>query len=126
MCHIDRFRPLHLRCLETRRLVPYDASMASFLRGRFGAAFVGVFVVVQLGLLWISLTGHEQFSIFCSGPASSNLSWVFAGLHLLFLALLLVGLLSIKAIKLRGAYLALLAAALVMLPVQGTSFIAAC
>lgn len=79
---------------------------------------VGFFVLVQLGLLWISVTGHEQISIFCSGSAFSNLSWVFGGLHLLYLCLLFLGLLSIKAVKLRAPYLALLAAALVMLPIQ--------
>lgn len=80
---------------------------------------VGFFLVVQLGVLWISVSGHEQFSIFCTGPASSNLSWLFGGLHLFFLALLLLGLLSLKAIKLRAPYLVLLTAALVILPVQG-------
>lgn len=80
---------------------------------------IGLFLVVQLSLLWISVTGYEQFSMFCSGSASSNLSWLFGGLHLLFLALFFLGLLSIKALRLRAPYVALLAAALVTLPVQG-------
>jgi hypothetical protein len=94
--------------------------MASFIRGRLGAALVGFFLLVQLAVLWMSVSGFEQFSIFCTGPATSKLSWLFGGLHLLFLALLLLGLLSIKAIRLRAPYLALLTAALVILPVQGS------
>ena len=90
------------------------------MRGRLGAALVGLFLLVQLGVLWLSVTGYEQFSIFCTGPASSNLSWFFGALHLLFLAVLLLGFVSIRAARLRAPYLAVLTAALVILPVQGS------
>ncbi len=90
------------------------------MRGRLGAALVGFFLLVQLGVLWLSLSGYEQFSVFCTGSASSNLSWLFGGLHLLFLAMLLLGFVSIKAVTLRAPYLAVLTAALVILPVQGS------
>ena len=90
------------------------------MRGRLGAALVGLFLLAQLGVLWLSVSGYEQFSIFCTGPASSHLGWLFGGLHLLFLALLLLGLVSMKAVRLRTVYLAALTAALVTLPVQGT------
>lgn len=94
--------------------------MTSFIRGRLGGALVAFFLLGQLGLLWASVSGFEQFSVFCTGPASSNLSWFFGGLHLLLLALLMLGLLSIKAVRLRAYYLALLAFALFMLPIQGS------
>ena len=92
--------------------------MTSFIQGRLGAALVVIFLLGQIVVLWASVSGHEQFSVFCTGPASSSLSWLFRGLHLLFLALLMLGLLSMKVVKLRGHYLALLTLALVMLPVQ--------
>ena len=92
--------------------------MTPFMRGRLGAALVGFFLLGQIVVFWASVSGHEQFSIFCTGPASSSLSWLFSGLHLLFLGLLMLGLLSMKVARLRGPYLALLTLALVMLPVQ--------
>ena len=88
------------------------------MRGRPGATLVGSFLLGQVVILWASVSGHEQFSVFCTGPASSSLSWLFGGLHLLFLVLLILGMLSLKVIKLREPYIALLALALVMLPVQ--------
>jgi hypothetical protein len=96
--------------------------MASFFRTRLGAGLVGLFLLVQLGVLWVSVSvsGYEQTSVFCTGPTSSRLSWAFGGLHLLFLALLVMGLLSIKALRLRAPYVGLLTAALVILPVQAS------
>ena len=88
------------------------------MRGRPGATFVGSFLLGQVVILWASVSGHEQFSVFCTGSASSSLSGLFGGLHLLFLVLLMLGLLSIKVVRLRGSYLALLTIALIMLPVQ--------
>ena len=81
---------------------------------------VSFFLLVQLGVLWLSVTGYEHFSIFCTGPPSSNLSWLFGGLHVLLLAVLLLGVVSMKAVRLRAPYLALLTAALVILPVQAS------
>ncbi|MEO6247869.1 MAG: hypothetical protein ABIO85_04710 [Sphingomicrobium sp.] len=46
------------------------------------------------------------------------LSWLFGGLHLLFVALLVVGPLSLVFWKLRAPYVGILIAALVILPVQ--------
>ena len=92
--------------------------MTYLTRGRLGVALIAFFLLGQVGLLWASVSGHEEFSVFCTGPASSNLSWLFGGLHVLFLCLLMLGLLSITAVRLRSSYLALLTFALVMLPVQ--------
>jgi hypothetical protein len=94
--------------------------MVSMLRGRPGAALVAFFLLLQLGILWASVSGYEQISIFCTGPATSNLSWVFGARHLLFLALFVMGLLSIRATALRVPYLALLTVALIILPVQAS------
>lgn len=59
-----------------------------------------------------------EISVFCTGPASSPLSLLFGLLHLLFVGLLLVGVVSLAIPRLRMLYIALLAAALIMLPAQ--------
>ena len=94
--------------------------MASFIRGRQGAALVAFFLLVQVAVLWTSVGGYEEISAFCTGPSSSKLSWLFGGLHLLFLALLVAGPLSFAFWKLRAPYVGILIAALIILPVQAS------
>ena len=81
---------------------------------------VAFLLLVQLAVLSISVNGYEQVSVFCTGPASSKLGWLFGGLHFLFLALLAVGPLSFAFLKLRAPYAGILIAALLMLPVQAS------
>ena len=94
--------------------------MSTFFHGRLGAALVGLFLLVQLAGLSISVSGYEQVSLFCTGPAASKLGWLFGGLHLLFLALLMCGALSFVFPRLRLPYVVILCAALAVLPVQAS------
>lgn len=93
-------------------------SMASFIRGRQGKALVAFLLVVQLAVFSISISAYEEISVFCAGPTSSKLMWPFFALHLLFLALLVLGPLSFKFLRLRAPYVGMVTAALVFLPVQ--------
>jgi hypothetical protein len=95
-------------------------SMVSILHGRLGAALVAALLLLQLCVAWLSLTTYEQISVFCTGPASSNLGWLFGGLHLLLLGLLVLGLLALRAVQLRALYIVVLTAALALLPIQAT------
>ncbi len=94
--------------------------MVSFLHGRLGTALVASLLLLQVCVGWASLSGYEQISVFCTGPASSGWGWLFGGLHLLFLALVVLGLLSLRAIRVRALYIAFLTAALVLLPLQAS------
>jgi len=92
--------------------------MFAFTQDRRGAALVAFLLLLQWALLWLSMDAYVEISVFCTGPASSGLSLPFGLLHLLFLGLLLLGVVSLAAPGLRLSYIALLAAALAMLPVQ--------
>jgi succinate-acetate transporter protein len=94
--------------------------MSTYFYGRRGAGLVAFFLLVQLAVLAVSVSGYEQISIFCTGPATSKLSWLFGGLHLLFLALLVVGALSFVFVRFRAPYVGILCAALALLPVQAS------
>jgi hypothetical protein len=70
-------------------------------------------------LFWLSMDAYMSISIFCTVSASSHLGLLFSLLHLLFIGLIVLGILSFPLSRLRLPYIALLAAALAMLPVQG-------
>lgn len=92
--------------------------MFAFTQSRRGAALVTFLLLLQSALLWLSMDAFMEISVLCTGPASSELSLPFALLHLLFFGLALLGLVSLAGPRLRLPYIALLAAALAMLPVQ--------
>ena len=94
--------------------------LSAFAQDRRGAALVAFLLLLQWALLWLSTDAYVQISIFCTGPATSRLSLPFGLLHLLFLALLLLGAVSLAVRRLRLPYIALLCAVLVVLPVQAT------
>jgi len=93
------------------------------MKPRFTLPLVLVTLTAQLVVFQLSLR-DGTFSIFCAGAssfdptASPELAVVFGILHLLLAALLLLGLASLKIIRLRNTYV--LAAALCMcaLPAQ--------
>jgi hypothetical protein len=85
---------------------------------KHGPLVVATLLVIQVLLLWLSLGPLAQVSVFCTGPRSSTIAGLFGALHLLFLALLFLGLLSFRFAALRPLYAALLILALAALPVQ--------
>jgi hypothetical protein len=82
-------------------------------RGRWPVAAL---LLVQF--LALSLSDRSLWSIFCTGPASSNLGMFFGLVHLLFLGSLILGLVSLFAPRARVAYIALMLFALPLLPAQ--------
>jgi len=77
-------------------------------------------LVVQVVALVVSFDRYYEISIFCTGPASSWLSWVFGLLHLSFLGLLMLGIASLAWPAARPAYLILIFVGLGGLAVQAT------
>ena len=92
--------------------------MFAFAQDRRGTALVAFLLLVQGVLLWLSMDAYKAISLFCTGPSSSGLSLPFGLLHLVFLALLLLGLMSLFVSRLRLPYIALLTAALLLLSIQ--------
>lgn len=92
--------------------------MAAFIQGHRGAAVVSMLLIIQAALLWASFDAYPQISVFCTGPAESRVGLLFGLLHILLLGLLLVGVLSLTYVRLRMAYIVLLGAVLIMLPIQ--------
>lgn len=92
--------------------------MSALTHGRIGTALVAILLLIQVALFWLSLDALMQVSVFCTAPASSSWSLAFGIVHILLLALLLIGLLSMRFVRLRLAYIALVIPALLALPVQ--------
>ena len=92
----------------------------TFLRNLLTAApAVLMMLVLQIMVLVISLDTYGEVSVFCTGPADGGLlQWTFSLLHLLFLALLAVGIFSLKFRRMRPFYLIIMVIGLVALPVQ--------
>jgi hypothetical protein len=86
--------------------------------GRYGPLVIALLLTVQVLVLLASLGPLLKVSIFCTGPRSSVLAGLFGGIHLLFLGLLVLGLLSLRFSSLRLAYAALLVIGLGALPLQ--------
>ena len=76
----------------------------------------GALVLLQLATFWVSMDSAE-ISVFCTIAVSTQWAWI-AYIHLLFAALLLLGLASIFFARLRIGYVVLLAAGLAVLPLQ--------
>lgn len=86
--------------------------------GKFGRLIVAALLVLQLSLLWLSLGPFDRASVFCTGPSSSAVATVFGALHLLFLALLVLGAISLRIARLRLLYALLLLLGIAALPLQ--------
>jgi hypothetical protein len=86
--------------------------------GKHGRLIVAALLALQLSLLWLSLGPLGQASVFCTGPNSSPLAGAFGGLHLLFLALAVLGLVSLRIARLRLLYAVLLVIGVAALPLQ--------
>lgn len=92
--------------------------MNSLLSGSRGSAVVGAALVLQLVVLVVSMGPAVEVSPFCSGTGTDDLATIFGGVHLLLLALLLVGVCSLRFKRVRLSYVLVLLAALATLPVQ--------
>jgi hypothetical protein len=77
-------------------------------------------LILQVVVLSLSLETYHEISIFCTGPATGWIQWTFALLHLSFLGLLALGLVSLIWRSARPAYLILIFLGLAALPVQAT------
>jgi len=86
--------------------------------GKYGRLIVAALLALQLLLLWLSLGPLDRASVFCTGPRSSTLAGLFGGLHLLFLALAVLGVVSLRFARLRLLYAALLVLGVAALPIQ--------
>ena len=84
------------------------------------APAVASMLFLQVVVLSVSLDAYYEISVFCTGPASSWLSWVFGLLHLSFLALLALGMASLAWRAARPAYLVMIVVGLAILPIQAT------
>ena len=83
-----------------------------------GKLAVTVMLVVQVVILLVSLESTYEISIFCTGPTSSTLSWIFGSLHFAFLGLLGLGFVSYSWRAARPFYLIAILVGLTVLPVQ--------
>lgn len=86
--------------------------------GKYGRLIVAVLLALQLSLLWLSLGPLDRVSVFCTGPRSSAIAGVFGGLHLLFLGLGVLGIVSLRFARLRLFYAVLLILGVTALPIQ--------
>ena len=77
-------------------------------------------LILQVAVLFVSLDAYYEISVFCTGPATSWLSWVFGLFHLSFLALLALGIASLAWREARPTYLIIIALGFAILPVQAT------
>jgi hypothetical protein len=71
-----------------------------------------------LFLLWLSFGPLDRASVFCTGPSSSALAGAFGGLHLLFLGVAVLGVISLRIARLRLLYAVLLMLGIAALPLQ--------
>lgn len=86
--------------------------------GKYGRLVVAALLAVQLSLLWLSFGPLDRASVFCTGPNSSAIAGVFGGLHLLFLGLAILGVVSLRFARLRLLYAVLLLLGVTALPLQ--------
>ena len=94
--------------------------MNSFIKSKRGAALVAAILILQAGLFLLSMDAGAfvGMSAFCTGPATSALSWVFGLVHLMLLGLFGLGIVSLPVSRARLSYIGLLAASLLMLILQ--------
>jgi hypothetical protein len=90
-----------------------------FLSKSFAAtAIIVLMLIFQIVTLGISLNSHPEISIFCTGPADGWLQWAFSLLHLSFLGLFALGVISLKWHRAKPLYIVALLIGLAALPVQ--------
>ena len=79
---------------------------------------MAVLLAIQALLFWLSLGALDQISIFCTGPRSSAIAGLFGSIHLVFVALACLGVLSLRFTRLRYLYAGLILIGLASLPLQ--------
>jgi len=84
--------------------------------GSRGRWTVAALLIVQL--MAFALSNRFLWSIFCTGPTSSNLASFFGLVHLFFAGLLILGLVALFVPRARVAYIALILFTLPALPAQ--------
>jgi len=77
-------------------------------------------LIIQVVVLAVSMNNYYEMTIFCTGPATGWIQWTFALLHLSFLGLLALGVVSLVWRAARPAYLILIVLGLAGLPIQAT------
>lgn len=77
-------------------------------------------LIIQVGVLLVSLDAYYPISAFCAGPASSWLAKAFGMVHVSFLVLLGLGIASLGWRAARAPYLIITVVGLLLLPVQAT------
>ena len=92
--------------------------MHARIQGQLGLIIVAIFLTLQVGLFWLSMSVFFRISVFCTAPASSPWSLPFGILHLIMFLLLFVGLASLRYERLRTPYIIFVALGLMMLPIQ--------
>lgn len=90
------------------------------IEDRRGLILVAFLLVIQGLLFWLSMQGDafSRISVFCTGSALRSLSLLFGLLHLLFIVVSVVGVLSLRFPKVRPIYIALIGMGLLTLPIQ--------
>jgi len=86
--------------------------------GKHGRLIVAALLVLQAVLAWLSLGQFDRTSVFCTGPSSSGVATAFGGLHLLFVGVALLGVVSLRVSRLRVLYAVLLLFGVAVLPLQ--------
>lgn len=86
--------------------------------GKHGRLIVAVLIALQLCLLWLSMGAFDRASVFCTGPSSSGIAAVFGALHLMFVALMVLGAVSLRFARFRLVYAVLLLQGITALPLQ--------
>ena len=109
-----------------RKVVGSGLFTGTMVRGRMilpekpftAAPVIVVMLVFQIVMLGVSFGSHPEISILCTGPAPGSVQWPFALLHISFLGLFALGVISLKYHRLRPFYLIVLLVSLAALPVQ--------
>ena len=92
--------------------------MSERAQGGIKTALVAALLLLQIVLGGLATNGAWEISAWCTAPTSSPWSLVFGLVHVALLGLLIFGLLSLRFVRWRLAYVSLLAACLLALPIQ--------
>ena len=87
-------------------------------KSRRAALVVLLMLIFQLVMLGISFGSRPEISIFCTGFGHGWIQWAFAILHISFLGLLALGVMSLRWHRAMPFYLGALVVGLAALPLQ--------
>ena len=96
----------------------YRLRMTGSRKAMWNARIVALLLAAQLLALWLSLDAILEASIFCTVARSVVVSWLFGLLHVLFAALFLLGLLSLRMPGIRSGYIIVVLLAFIALAMQ--------